>query len=110
MTGILAAYFGYPFGAVWSNLIASAICAVLVWWRVRAKMIRHHADQMAQAAAHHRERAAQAAADHEDMKAHVAAVGTRVASAAVAVPQQLLDDIAKRGPRRNPGPGKGGAG
>ncbi len=40
---VLAFYFGWPLGAVWSNLLASAICAGLVWW------------QMTQAERHHRE-------------------------------------------------------
>lgn len=65
--GVLAFYFGWPLGAVWSNLLASAICAALVWWRVRARMILHHAEQMAQRERH-----------HADLKAHVtAAVAAR---------------------------------
>jgi hypothetical protein len=71
-------YFGWPDGAVWSNLLASVICAGVVWWRLRARMIAQHVEQLAQAERHHR-----------DMKAHVATVS-------VSVPQQLLDDIRKR--------------
>jgi primosomal protein N'' len=59
---ILHFYFGWPEGAVWSNLLASAICSVLIWWRLRARMIAHHVEQLAQRDRH-----------HEDMKAHVTA-------------------------------------
>lgn len=62
---VLGFYFGWPLGAVWSNLLASAICAGLIWWRVRARMIAHHLEQMAQRERH-----------HEDMKAHVTATVT----------------------------------
>ena len=68
-------YFGLPDGAVWSNLLASVICAVVVWWRLRARMIAHHAELLAQAARHHKE--------------HMAATRT----SQVAVPQQVLDTI-----------------
>ena len=75
-------YFGWPDGAVWSNLLASVICAGVVWWRLRARMIAHHAEQLAQSARHHKE--------------HMAAIRT----ASVSVPQKLLDDIARdRGPK-----------
>ena len=50
---VLAFYFGWPLGAVWSNLLASVICAAVVWWRVRARMIAHHLELLAQAEAHH---------------------------------------------------------
>lgn len=64
---VLAFYFGWPLGAVWSNLLASAICAAFVWWRVRTRMIAHHLEQMAQRERH-----------HADLKAHVtAAVAAR---------------------------------
>ena len=52
---ILGFYFGWPLGAVYSNLLASAICAALVWWRLRAKMIAHHLEQAAQRERHHAE-------------------------------------------------------
>jgi hypothetical protein len=52
---VLALYFGLPAGAVWSNLIASAICAGLIWWRLRARMIAHHLEHLAQAERHHLE-------------------------------------------------------
>ena len=55
-------YFGWPAGAVWSNLAASLICGLLVWWRVRARMI-----------AQHLERRAQAQCQHLEMKDHVTA-------------------------------------
>jgi len=50
---VFLSYFGLPYGAVWSNLLASAICAALVWWRIRARMILHHAEQLAQHERHH---------------------------------------------------------
>jgi hypothetical protein len=75
---ILAFYFGWPLGAVYSNLLASVICAAFVWWRVRARMTLHHAEALAQAARHHAERIRQAAEHHEALKAHVtAAVAAR---------------------------------
>lgn len=52
---VLAFYFGWPLGAVYSNLLASVICAALVWWRVRARMIAHHLEQLAQRERHHAE-------------------------------------------------------
>jgi len=96
-------YFGWPDGAVWSNLLASLICAGVVWWRLRARMVAQHAEVLAQNVMHHREHLAQsetqhqaimaqAAALHEGLKSHVSAVGSHMASA-VAVPQQVLDDI-----------------
>ena len=70
---VLAYYFGWFQGAVWSNLLASAICAGLVWWRLRARMVAHHAQALAQAAKHHAERLQLAADHHEALKAHVTA-------------------------------------
>ena len=52
---VLAFYFGWPEGAVYSNLLASAICAGAVWWRLRARMIAHHVEVLVQAERHHRE-------------------------------------------------------
>lgn len=46
-------YFGWPAGAVYSNLLASAICVAVAWWRLRARMIAHHLEHLAQAEAHH---------------------------------------------------------
>ena len=71
---VLAFYFGWPLGAVWSNLLASAICAVLIWWRVKARMIAHHVEQIAQKERHHAEQLALAAIRHAELKAHVTAV------------------------------------
>lgn len=67
-------FFDWPLGSVWSNLIASAICAGLVWWRLRARMIAHHAEALTQAARHHKERLAQAGEHHEALKAKVDAL------------------------------------
>ena len=52
---VLALYFGWPAGAVYSNLLASAICAVFVWWRLRVRMVAHHLEQLAQRDQHHAE-------------------------------------------------------
>ena len=98
-------YFGWPDGAVWSNLVASVICAGFVWWRLRAKMIEHHAATLAQAARHHVEVLAQAEAHHVALKQHVGkAVASAASTAAVAVPQALLDDL-RNAPKRTPGGG-----
>ncbi len=50
---VLGFYLGWPEGAIYSNLLASAICAGLVWWRLRARIITHHLEQLAQAERHH---------------------------------------------------------
>jgi hypothetical protein len=52
---VLHYYFGWSEGAVWSNLVASAICAAFVWWRLRARIIAHHAAVLVQAERHHAE-------------------------------------------------------
>ena len=64
----LADYFGLPAGAVWSNLIASLICVGVAWWRLRARLVRHHVQAL-----HHKQQLAQAEKHHQDMKAHVTA-------------------------------------
>jgi hypothetical protein len=46
-------------------LAASAICAGIIWWRLRARMTAHHLERLAQGERHHRE-----------MKAHVTATVT----------------------------------
>jgi hypothetical protein len=85
--GVLNLYFGWPAGAVYSNLLASAICAGLVWWRLRARMIAHHAEALAQAARHHAERLRQADEHHDALKAHL--------TAAVRAPKTLTRKPAK---------------
>ena len=70
---VLNLYFGWPAGAVYSNLLASVICAGVVWWRLRARMIAHHLEQLAQATEHHLERTTQADEHHEALKAHITA-------------------------------------
>jgi len=62
MTFPFGLYFGWPAGAVWSNLVASVICVAFVWWRVRLRMIRQHLEQLAQRELH-----------HQELKAHVTA-------------------------------------
>lgn len=110
--------------AIWPNLAASVICAAVVWWRVRARMIVQHAEQLAQRERHHLERLARADAHHgaalahaerrhhlamenagilhAHLKSHVSTVGSHVLTAAVPVPQQLLDDIKNAGPAGDP--------
>ena len=77
---VLNLYFGWPAGAVYSNLLASAICAGLVWWRLRARMIAHHAEALAQSARNHVERMTQADEHHEALKAHITAAVPRPAA------------------------------
>ena len=102
--------------AVWSNLIAVGVA----WWRLHSQVARQHAEAVAQAVRHHTAARDQAAAQHDDLKrqlashcadlkSHITAVGAHVATASVAVPQQLLDDIAKRvAPGSSTSTGKGG--
>jgi hypothetical protein len=52
-------------GAVWSNLVASVICVLVAWWRIRTRMIAHHATALAQARLHHQERMDQAEEHHQ---------------------------------------------
>ena len=52
---VLTFYFGWPDGAVYSNLLASAICAGIVWWRLRARMVAHHVELLVQQERQHRE-------------------------------------------------------
>ena len=118
-------YFGWPAGAVWSNLLASVICVAVAWWRLRARMIAQHLERLAQAERHHADLRAQADAHHEaalahaerrhhlamehegilhsHLKSHVTAVGSHVLTAAVPVPQRLLDDI-RNAPKAGGGP------
>ena len=70
---VLAFFFRWYDGAVWSNLVASVICVGVAWWRIRARMIAHHAQALALAAKHHRERLQRADDHHEALKAHVTA-------------------------------------
>lgn len=65
---VFGLYFGLPAGAVWSNLIASGICAGLVWWRARRRLRRQHEEQVALAQRHHAEQMALAAAQHKELK------------------------------------------
>ena len=63
-------YFGWYQGAVYSNLLASAICAGLVWWRARVHL-RRASEKQAKDMADHRADVAKQLADHhaEVMKA-----------------------------------------
>lgn len=101
--GTFLYYFAWPHGQIWPNLIASAICALLVWWRLHRQSALQHAEALAQAARHQVEKLAQAEAHHVALRKHVAsAVASAASTAAVAVPQQLLDDI-RNAPKAKPG-------
>jgi len=76
LVSVLNLYFGWPAGAVYSNLIASLICVGVAWWRLRARIIAHHIEQIAQKERHHAEQLAQAAIHHAELKAHVTAAVT----------------------------------
>jgi hypothetical protein len=69
----LALFFGWPTGAVWGNLLASAICSALIWWRLHRQAAAHHAVMLTQAAAHHLEQMAQAERHHLALREHVTA-------------------------------------
>lgn len=43
---ILGYYFGWPDGAVWSNLLASVIWAAPALWHLHRKIKRNHREQM----------------------------------------------------------------
>lgn len=70
---VLQGYFGWPFGSVWSNLLASLICIAAAFLKVRAQLLSQHAEALAQSALHHEQRLAQQAKHHADLKAHIAA-------------------------------------
>lgn len=44
---VLVFYFGWPDGAVWSNLLASVIWATPALWHLHRKLDRHHDEHMA---------------------------------------------------------------
>jgi hypothetical protein len=107
VTNLSGRWYGFwsGFGA---NFGEFAIVGALV--QLARRLIRHHAEVLAQAAQHHRERLDLQAAHHEDLrqhmsaqlnahcadlKSHVSSVGSHVITSAVPVPQQLLDDIRK---------------
>lgn len=76
-------YVGLPDGALWSNLAASAACALLVWWRLRIQAVHHHVQQMLLASKHHADQADQAERHH---RAHLELTRRNQ--------QQLLDQAA----------------
>jgi hypothetical protein len=78
---VLAWYFGLPSGQVWPNLLASLVCAGVVWWRLHQQAATQHAVMLAQAAAHHLEQLAQAEADHLALREHVTAAAASRAAA-----------------------------
>lgn len=68
MKHIIAAYIGIPYGAVWSNLIASGICVGAAYLRLRTRAAAHHLEQI-----EHQKRL------HEQLKAHLGVGGGEVA-------------------------------
>ena len=52
---VLQMFFAWPDGSVYSNLLASAICAAIVWWRLQARIVAHHLEARLQAERHHAE-------------------------------------------------------
>ena len=91
---VLRLYFGWPAGAVYSNLLASAICAGLVWWRLRARMILHHAEHLAETERRHLEHLAQAERHHADLKEHTSSC----------ISWSATDVAGRRHTTRRPGP------
>lgn len=61
---VFGLFFGWPAGAVWGNLAASAICTGIVWWRLHRQAARQHVEAVALAARHHFDRLAQAEDHH----------------------------------------------
>jgi hypothetical protein len=61
-------YFGWPHGQIWPNLIASAICTGLVWWRLHRQAVITRVRLAAQAAEHHFERLEQADRHADELK------------------------------------------
>lgn len=55
MITVLREMFSWPDGIVVGNLIASAICSVLVYLKLHFKLNRQHREKMEQAERHHRE-------------------------------------------------------
>jgi hypothetical protein len=51
---ILVTMFVYPNGIVLGNLIASAICSVLVYLKIHFKLNKQHAERLAQSERHHK--------------------------------------------------------
>ena len=85
---VLAFFFAWPDGAVYGNLVASVICAGLIWWRIRARMIAHHLELLAQ-----NERL------HKALKAHI----TAAALAPRPVARQAKTLITRQDRKEKPG-------
>lgn len=66
-------FIGWWHGQLWPNLMASALCAGVVWWRLHRRAVVHHAEQLALAATLHLERLDQADRHHEAVKRQLAA-------------------------------------
>lgn len=63
----LTAFFSFPSGSVWSNLLASALLGAIVVWR----MIKQHHERMTQAQQHHIQDMAHREKLHQEMLEHV---------------------------------------
>jgi hypothetical protein len=83
---VATAYFGIPYGAVWSNLVASVLCVGFVFFRLRARMIAQHAAHLAQERCHHVEKMALAEDHHQEALALAADQHEKVLAAIAAVP------------------------
>lgn len=75
----LSAFFSFPSGSIWSNLLASAMVAAVVVWRMAKNHAAHlalarkqHAEKLAADDSRHREALAQAQHHHEEQLARQA--------------------------------------
>lgn len=70
---MIAYYLAWPHGQIWPNLIASAICSGIVWWRLHRRSVVHHAEQLALQARLHFERLDQAEQHADELKRQLSA-------------------------------------
>lgn len=71
-------YFGWYQGAVYSNLLASGICAALVWWRARVHVARAREQHARHLADQHEATRAHLAEHAEALAGQIAAVHARL--------------------------------
>lgn len=71
-------YFGWYQGAVYSNLLASGICAALVWWRARVHLARAREQHARHLADQHEATRAHLAEHAEALAGQIAAVHVRL--------------------------------
>lgn len=58
-------FFGWPHGQIWPNLLGSAICAGIVWWRLHRRAAVQEVRILARQAEQHFERLEQAEQHHK---------------------------------------------